>query len=59
MKRMKNTMEIIKDAMIILHEACEKDASMDCCDCPFDEYCSAIYYAKGITPNDKEFIKFD
>ena len=56
---MKNTMEIIKDAMIILHEACEKDTSMDCCDCPFDEYCSAIYYAKGITPNDKEFIKFD
>lgn len=48
----------IKEAMVLLHEACKmNDEWIYCTKCPFKDYCDTLEEAGFGTPDEDEFIE--
>lgn len=48
----------IKEAMTLLHEACEmNDDRINCSKCPFVDYCDALEEAGFVTPDEDVFLE--
>ena len=48
----------IKEAMVLLHEACKmNDEWIHCIECPFKDYCDTLEETGFGTPDEDEFIE--